>query len=117
MSIPQHGLSSDFTVRSLADKLHVSERHVRECISQDIIPSYKVGRIRRIPAEAVEILRSGRTVDPADDDLSAQIKAIVDAAPKLTAAQKDKLAVLLADDEPEPKPKRRRTSRGNGVVR
>jgi excisionase family DNA binding protein len=107
----------DFTVRGLADKLHVSERHVRECISQGKIPSYKVGRIRRIPAEAVEILRSGRTA--ADDDLDAQIRAIVDAAPPLTRAQRDKLAVLLAADEPEPAPKakRRSASRGSGAAR
>src|SRR5277367_733557 len=80
----------DFTVHSLADKLKVSERHVRECLATGKIPSYKVGRIRRIPAEAVEMLRSGRPA-AADDDLDAQIKRIVDAAPKLSAAQRDKL--------------------------
>jgi len=96
MLVQQQATSPDFSVRGFASKCNVSERHVRECISLGKIPSYRVGSTLRIPAEAVEMLRSGQ---PVDDDLDAQIKRIVDRAPKLSAAQRDTLAALLADDD------------------
>lgn len=113
MLTQQHIPPPDFTARELAAKANVSERHVWRMIAENKIPSYKIGAAVRIPRDAIETLRSGQ---PAVDDLDAQIKAIVDRAPKLSAAQRHRLAALLAvDDEPPAKPRRRGRS-GLGVV-
>jgi excisionase family DNA binding protein len=96
MLVQQQSPPSDFSVKNLAQKCGVTERHVWDLIAEGQIPSYKVGTSVRIPAEAVEMLRSGQ---PVADDLDAQIKRIVDRAPKLSAAQRDTLAALLADDD------------------
>jgi excisionase family DNA binding protein len=114
MVVQQQVLSPDFSVGDVCKKLKVSERHMREQLSLGKIPFYKVGRSVRIPAEAVDLIRSGQTVKPDDDELDAHIRRLVDAAPTLTAAQRDRLAVLLADDEPPPKAKRRSNTRGRG---
>jgi excisionase family DNA binding protein len=96
MVMQQQIPSPDFSVRDVATKCKVTERHVWRLIAENKIPSYKIGASVRIPAEAVEMLRSGQ---PVHDDLDAQIKRIVDRAPKLSAAQRDTLAALLADDD------------------
>ncbi len=117
MSMQQHIPSPDFSVPDfsapeLAKKLHVSVTHVRDLLAEGQIPSYKVGTAVRIPAEAVDALRSGQPAN--DDDLNEQIRRIVDAAPRLTPSQRDKLAALLAVDADEPKTRRR--SRSGGAV-
>ena len=100
-------LSADLTVRDVANLCNLSERAVREYISRGVIPSYKVGNSRRIPAEAVEKLRSGRA-----SEYDTAIASLVDAAPKLSQEQRDILAALLAVEQPRPAPKRASRSRG-----
>jgi excisionase family DNA binding protein len=97
MLMQQQATSPDFSVRGFASKCNVSERHVRECISRGKIPSYRVGSTLRIPAEAVEMLRSGRADG---DDLDAHVDAIVASWPALSDEQLDRIAALLRSDQP-----------------
>lgn len=43
-----------FTPNTLAKYLSVSERHVRELLQTGVIPSYTIGRVRRIKPEDVD---------------------------------------------------------------
>jgi excisionase family DNA binding protein len=70
----------------------ISKATVRRLIANHQLESYMIGGQWRIRADVAASI--GRT---ADDELDAHIKRLVDAAPELTAAQRDRLAVLLAD--------------------
>ncbi|OBA63186.1 hypothetical protein A5647_04960 [Mycobacterium sp. 1100029.7] len=83
----------DYTPNEYARRFNISPATVRTKISRGQIPSYRVGGSRRIPASYVDSI-----LNPTEE-LDAAIKRIVDAAPKLTAAQRDKLGTLLADDD------------------
>jgi excisionase family DNA binding protein len=81
---------SDYTCQELARKWNLSIATIRNKVSLGLIPSYKVGGARRIPAEWVH--RAPR----ADPDTDSVVNAVINAAPKLTAAQRQKLAKELA---------------------
>jgi len=75
------------TVRQFAQRHGLSESAVRHHIRSGRIESYKVGGARRIPDRA-----------PAprdDDDFLAEVRRVVDLAPKLTAEQRDLIAAIL----------------------
>ena len=97
------------SVREFAELNGISKATVHRLITDRKLESYMIGGQRRIRADVAE------SIQRPDDDLDAQIKAIVDRAPELTAAQRDRLAPLLAIDE-SPKPKRGSRSRGDGTV-
>ena len=80
----------DLTIDEFAHAVNKSPKTVRIAVSAGTIPSYKVGGSRRIPATYLDELRAS-----AFNDYEAAIKRLVDAAPQLTAAQRDKLSVLL----------------------
>ena len=75
------------TIRQFAEQHALSESTVRQHIRTGRIESYKVGGARRIPDS---------TPPPHhDDDFMAEVRRIVDLAPKLTPAQRDLIATIL----------------------
>lgn len=84
-------LAGDLSVDEFAQEVGLSSKAVRNGVGAGRIPSYKVGTgSRRIPRSYLDDLRAS-----AYDDREATIQRVVDAAPRFTAAQRDKLAVLL----------------------
>ena len=80
------------TVRQFAQKHGLSESSVRQNVRAGRIPSYKIGGSRRIPDTAVM---------PEDGDFfMAEVRRIVDVAPKLTPGQRDLLVAVLRGGEP-----------------
>lgn len=78
-----------------AAALGVQSLTVRRYISDGTLYAYKLGQGRRwlVPAEAIRDFIEGESV-PADP-LAGHVAAVVAAAPKLTDAQRDRLAGLL----------------------
>ncbi len=75
------------TIREFAQRHSMSESAVRAHCRTGRIESYKVGGARRIPD-------STPPTRP-DDDYLAEVRRIVDLAPKLTPAQRDLIATIL----------------------
>jgi excisionase family DNA binding protein len=88
------GKQASYTIKEVAALNKTSREHIARQIALGVIPSYKVGGARRIPAEAVDALMAGTTT-PADDDLDAYVQRIVAAAPVLTPRQLNKLAAIV----------------------
>jgi excisionase family DNA binding protein len=87
----QEKLSEGLTIREFARLHHISENTVRRNVNNGKIPSYLVGGSRRIRVhDAAAIQRTDA------EDVDAEIKRIVDLAPKLTPAQRDTIAALFA---------------------
>jgi excisionase family DNA binding protein len=84
-------LSEGLTIREVARLNKISEVTVRRHVNSGKIPSYMVGGARRIRVDdAAGIQRTDV------DDVDAEIKRLVDLAPKLTPAQRDTIAALFA---------------------
>jgi excisionase family DNA binding protein len=95
------------TVAEFAAETGVSQSHVRALLREGKLEYFCVGqavRIRRDVADAI------MHPSPAYE---AAVQAVVDAAPKLSAAQRDRLATLLADDAAPRIRKRRNVTRRN----
>jgi hypothetical protein len=75
------------TIRQFAQQHSMSESAVRAHCRTGRIDSYKVGGARRIPDTAPPPRH--------DDDFMAEVRRIVDLAPKLTPAQRDLIATIL----------------------
>jgi excisionase family DNA binding protein len=82
--------TGDLSPDEFALEVGKSVKTVYKAVNDGSIPSYKVGGSRRIPRSYLDELRAS-----AFNDYEATIQRVVDAAPRLTAAQRDKLAVLL----------------------
>lgn len=80
------------TVRQFAEKHGISESSVRQNIRAGRIPSYKVAGSRRIPDTAA--------MPEEGDFFMAEVRRIVDVAPRLTATQRDLLVAVLRGGEP-----------------
>ena len=86
---PTEQISRGLSIREFAEINGISVHTARRAVYEGRIFSYRVGGSRRIPASYLQNLQQG---------YDATIRALVDAAPKLSAAQRDKLAALLAED-------------------
>ncbi len=75
------------TVREFARKHSISESAVRHHVRTGRIASYKVGGARRIPDSA--------PTPHHDGDFLAEMRRIVDLAPKFTVAQRELIAAVL----------------------
>ena len=90
---PQPTLNIPETARDL----NVSEQTVKRLIASGELPAFKIRAATRIRREDVEALKQSRPVVPAAEArLDAYINRVVDSASELTAAQRDRLAALLA---------------------
>ncbi len=84
----EENISRGVSVREAAELNDVSQTLIRRLVRDGIIPSYKLGALRRIPLSALETLQRGGNVE-------AAIEAIVADAPKLTADQRSRISALL----------------------
>lgn len=76
------------TVREVAESQGLTESATRRSVNQGLIPSYKVGGARRIPASYLEELqRCG--------SLAAHVDALVASWPALSDEQMERIAALL----------------------
>lgn len=93
MPEPQPSLN----IPDVAAELKVSQQTVKRLIASGELPAFKVRAATRVRREDVENLKQSRPVVPAvEDRLDAYINRVVDSASELTAAQRDRLAALLA---------------------
>jgi excisionase family DNA binding protein len=96
----------DLTVKEFAFQTHTQVQVIYRLCRRGVVPSYKVGGAVRIPAEAVEALRS--TGLPPREVYLAELLA---KAPPLTPEQIDRLSALLDWDPPPGEQKQRRQPR------
>lgn len=91
----RHDPARDLDVAGACAALGLHSLTVRRYIEVGAIYAYKLGAGRRwlVPAEAIRDFIEGESV-PADP-LAGHVAAVVAAAPKLTDAQRDRLAGLL----------------------
>jgi excisionase family DNA binding protein len=84
-------LSEGLTIREFARLNKISEVTARRHVNSGKIPSYLVGGSRRIRVDDAAAIQQTDL-----DDVDAEIKRLVDLAPKLTPAQRDTIASLFA---------------------
>jgi excisionase family DNA binding protein len=82
-----------YSMATLAKMMGTSLDTIQRGVMAGEIPSFKIGRTRRIPADAVEALMRPSKHD--DDDLDAYVRKLVDAAPRLTEAQRRRLSSII----------------------
>jgi excisionase family DNA binding protein len=62
---PRRGL---LTVKDVAERLGVTDRHVRKMLQDGELPSYKLGEMRRVEPDAVEAYLAAHRADGPDHD-------------------------------------------------
>ncbi|MEX0782144.1 MAG: helix-turn-helix domain-containing protein [Dehalococcoidia bacterium] len=63
MSVATLPAPPDLTVPEVANRLQISQRQVYRLITDGALPTYHLGRLVRIPAEAFEAWRAARIAD------------------------------------------------------
>lgn len=92
MAAPEQHLPRGLKIRVFADAVGLSESATRAGVSRGVIPSFKVGGARRIPASYLEQLQRAAT------DVDAELHRVAELAPTLSQAERDQFIAVLNGD-------------------
>lgn len=99
--MPSTSTKPAWTMDRLAEEAGVNLRTIKRAVVNGEIPSFTIGRSRRIPGEAAEALLRGEiqlgggAPKASLDDIDAYIRHLVDAAPRLSDRQIAKLSAIV----------------------
>ena len=95
--MPQ-SVSDSVDVAGAAVELQTSKKFVRDLIKHQKLPAYRIGgsRLIRIRRADLEALRRPVNAQPVDE-IDEYLDKLVSSAPKLSPAQRDRIAALIGE--------------------